>query len=54
MLENGTQASRLQAVLAGKRNLGQQVLKIVIREADSDDQAVALLKKQLPSLVRRK
>jgi exosortase len=54
MLENGTQASRLQAVLAGKRNLGQQVLEIAIHGPDSGDEAVALLKKQLPSLVRRK
>ena len=54
MLEDGTQASRLQAVLAGKRNLGQQVLEIAIQGPDSDDEAVAILKKQLPSLVQRK
>ncbi len=54
MLEDGTQASRLQAVRAGKRNLGQQVLEIAIQGPDSDDEAVAILKKQLPSLVQRK
>jgi exosortase len=54
LLENGTEASRLQAVLAGKRNLGQQVLEIALQEPDSSDEAVALLKKQLPPLVRRK
>jgi hypothetical protein len=52
LLENGTRASRLQAVLAGKRNLGQQILEIAIHGPDSGDEAVALLKKQLPSLVR--
>jgi exosortase/archaeosortase family protein len=53
MLEKGTRASRLQAVLAGKRNLGQQVLEITIHGPNSGDEAVALLKKQLPSLVQR-
>jgi hypothetical protein len=54
VLENGTQASRLQAVLAGKRNLGQQVLEIAIQEPDSGDEAAALLKKQISSLIRVK
>jgi exosortase len=53
LLENGTQASRLQAILAGKRNLGQQVLEIAIQEFDPNDNAVALLEEQLPKLVRR-
>jgi exosortase len=54
LLENGTQASRLQAILAGKRNLGQQVLEIAIHEPDNRDEAVSLLKKQLPTLISRK
>jgi len=51
-LEDVTQASRLRAALAGKRNLGQQALEISLLELDPGDDAVALLKKQLPSLVR--
>jgi exosortase len=53
MLENGTRGSRWQAVLAGKRNLGQQVLEIAVHGPDSGDEAISLLKKQLPSLIRR-
>jgi exosortase len=52
-LENGTQASRLQAALNGKRNLGQQVLEISLLELDPSDDPIALLKKQLPALVKR-
>jgi exosortase len=52
-LDNGSEASRLQAILAGKRNLGQQALEITIQGADSSDEALALLKKQLPTLLRR-
>jgi exosortase len=44
---------RLQAVLAGERNLGQQVLEIVLQGPDTSDEAVAALKQQLPNLVRR-
>jgi exosortase len=53
LLEDGSQASRLRAVLAGKRHLGQQVLEIVIHAAESNDEAVRLLGKQLPGLVHR-
>jgi exosortase len=44
--------SRLQAVLDGKRNLGQQVLEVVISGPTSDDSAVSLFQQTLPSLVR--
>jgi len=50
---SGTHAtnSRLQAVLDGKRNLGQQVLEVVITGPSTDDSATALLRRNLPSLV---
>jgi exosortase len=51
--QDGSRSSRLEAVLAGKRNLGQQVLEIVIQGPDSSDEAVSTLKQQLPNLVRR-
>src|SRR5215469_2114760 len=53
LVEDGSQASRLQAVLAGKRNLGQQVFEIVLHGAASSDQAVTVFKSQLPGLIRR-
>jgi len=40
-------------VMAGKRNLGQKVLEIVIQGPDTKDEAVTLLKQQLPSLIHR-
>jgi exosortase/archaeosortase family protein len=43
--------ARLQAVLDGKRNLGQQVLEIVISGPSSNSSAVTLLQQTLPSLV---
>ncbi len=59
-LDNGAEPSRLQAIairlqaiLAGKRNLGQQALEITIQGPESSDEALALLKKQLPTLLRR-
>jgi len=51
-LEDGSQASRLQAVLTGRRNLGQQVLEVVVEGVDNSDEAVAALKRQLPNLVK--
>ena len=51
VLEDGSRASRLEAVLAGKRHLGQQVLELTIAGPESRDAAVALLKDQLPKLI---
>ncbi|MGP8238636.1 MAG: exosortase/archaeosortase family protein [Limisphaerales bacterium] len=51
-LESGAQAGRLRSVLSGERNLGQQVLEIVVRGPDASDDATALLKKQFPFLIR--
>ena len=53
VVDDGSQAGRLRAVLAGKRNLGQRVLEIVIRGPDSNDDAIKLLKSELPQLVKR-
>ena len=46
-------ASRISAVLAGKRNLGQKVFEIVVQGPDSNDEAVAALKIELLGLIRR-
>ena len=53
LLEDESYASRFQAVMAGKRNLGQQVVEIVLQGPDSGTAAVALLKLRLPSLIQR-
>ncbi len=52
-VEDSSQLTRLRDVLQGKRNLGQQVLEIVIQGPDSDQDAVTLLKQQLPQLIKR-
>ena len=52
--ENGSWSSRLQAVLAGKRNLGQQVLEVVLSGPESSETATSLFQQQLNSLVQRK
>jgi len=52
LVENGSYANRLEAVMSGKRNLGQKVLEIVLQGPDSSDEAVATLKQQLPGLIR--
>ena len=53
LVENGTQASRLRAVLAGKRNLGQQVLEVVISGPETRDTAVSLFQQQLSHIICR-
>ncbi len=53
LLEDGSPASRLVAVMAGKRNLGQKVLEIIVQGPDSKAGAEALLQSQLPSLIQR-
>ena len=52
LLEDGSQLSRLYAMLAGKRHLGQQVLELVVQGPESNEEAVALLKKRLPELIK--
>jgi exosortase len=51
--KSGPWNKRWQAVFAGERNLGQQVLEIVLQGPESSDEAVATLKRELPNLVRR-
>jgi exosortase len=53
LTEDGTRNSRLQAVLSGKRHLGQQVLEIVLRGPESDDEAISIFKRELPNLVHQ-
>ena len=53
MSEPTSWRSRLQAVLAGQRNLGQQVLEVVIVGPETPEAAVTALKQQLGSLIRR-
>jgi exosortase/archaeosortase family protein len=52
VLEDGSQASRVLAVLAGKRHLGQQVLEIVLTGPESESEAVATLTNNLPALIQ--
>jgi exosortase/archaeosortase family protein len=50
--EDNSRSSRLQAVLAGKRHLGQQVLEMVVQGPDSPSAAVKSLEAQLPTIVQ--
>jgi len=52
-LDDNSQAGRIRAVLAGKRNLGQQVLEIVIHGPESNDDALKVLQQELPGLIKR-
>lgn len=44
---------RLGAVLRGERNLGQQVLEVVVTGPETSEAAVALFKRELPHLIQR-
>jgi exosortase len=44
---------RLQSVLNGERNLGQQVFEVVLVGPESSGAAISLFQRQLPSLIRR-
>ncbi len=52
LLEDGSQASRLQAVMVGKRHVGQQVLEIVVQGPETREAAVGLVQAQFGRLVR--
>ncbi|HLH56767.1 MAG TPA: exosortase/archaeosortase family protein [Verrucomicrobiae bacterium] len=52
LLEDGSQLSRIEAVLAGKRHLGQQVLELVVGGPDSGEQATDTFRATLPGLVQ--
>jgi len=51
--EDGSWRSRLQTVLAGRRNLGQQVLEVVLIGPEDTSAAISLFKQQLPQLISR-
>jgi exosortase/archaeosortase family protein len=52
LLEDGSQWSRLEAVLAGKRHLGQQVLELVLLGQMTQNEAVAALQRIIPDLIQ--
>jgi len=52
LIEDGSPTSRLRAVVAGKRNLGQQVLEIVITGPITRDEAVTAMTNTLSSLIQ--
>ncbi len=47
LVENGSQSSRLAAVMAGRRHLGQQVLEIAIEGPESAASAIKALEREL-------
>ena len=49
--EDGTQRSRVQAVWAGRRNLGQQVLELAVEGPVTPQESIALLREQLDALI---
>lgn len=53
LLEDGSLGSRLQAVLAGRRHSGQQVLQLALSGPASSEDALATVSKSLGSLVRQ-
>ena len=51
--EDGSRSSRIQAALAGERNLGQKVLEIVICGPETRDGAIELLRSKVPEFIRK-
>lgn len=51
--ESASRGGRIQAALAGERNLGQKVLEIVICGPETRDEAIALLHSQARALIRK-
>jgi exosortase len=51
--EDGTKTSRLRAVLAGRRHLGQRVFEVAISGPGNSDEALAALRSQLPRMIRK-
>ena len=49
--EDGSWKSRWLAVLAGKRNLGQQVLEVVLIGPEDKPTAISVFKQELPQLI---
>jgi hypothetical protein len=51
--EDGTKMSRIRAVLAGRRHLGQQVLEVAINGPESPELAWEAVERELPRIIRR-
>jgi exosortase len=51
--EDGTKMSRIRAVIAGRRHLGQQVLEVAINGPDSPEVAWEVVERELPRIIRR-
>jgi exosortase/archaeosortase family protein len=51
--DDGTKLSRLLAVIAGRRNLGQQVLEAIVSGPETPAEGLAAFQRQLPQMIRR-
>ena len=51
--DSSMRATRIRAALEGERNLGQKVIEIVISGPETRDEAVDLLRSEMPRLVRK-
>jgi exosortase len=51
--EDGSQESRIQAVLSGKRHIGQQVLEVSVHGPSSTEEALASFAAQVGPLIQR-
>ena len=51
--DSSLRAARIRAALDGERNLGQKVIEIVIRGPENGDEAIGLLRAEVPRLVRK-
>ena len=51
IVEDGTQESRLTAVMAGKRHVGQTVIEVALRGPESSDEAKALFAAELNRII---
>jgi hypothetical protein len=51
--DNGSKLSRILAVLAGRRNLGQQVLEAIVSGPETPSEGLAALERQVPQMIRR-
>lgn len=49
--DDGSLLGRVRAVTAAKRNLGQQVIELVVQTADSSDTVIPLFNQTLPGLI---
>jgi exosortase len=52
LAEDGSPRSRLQAVLAGRRDLGQQIVEVAVAGPATPEAARELLRRHFPALVR--